>query len=36
LLRRRRATSEVLPENSDDGDEYFSEKFVDQRPTPEQ
>jgi RNA polymerase sigma-70 factor (ECF subfamily) len=36
LLRRRRATPEVLPENSDDGDEYFPEKFVDQRPTPEQ
>lgn len=36
LLRRRRATPEVLPENPDDGEEYFSEKFVDQRPTPEQ
>jgi RNA polymerase sigma-70 factor (ECF subfamily) len=36
LLRRRRATPEVLPESSDDGDESVSERFVDQRPTPEQ
>ena len=36
LLRRRRATPEVLPESLDDGDEFVSERFVDQRPTPEQ
>jgi RNA polymerase sigma-70 factor (ECF subfamily) len=36
LLRRRRGTPEDLPESPDDGDEYFSEKFVDQRPTPEE
>jgi len=36
LLRRRRGTPEDLPESHDDGDEYFSEKFVDQRPTPEE
>ncbi len=36
LLRRRRGTSEVLPESTDDTDESFSAKFVDQRPTPEE
>src|ERR1700751_6472228 len=36
LLRRRRGTPEDLPEGSDDGDEYYSEKFVDRRPTPEE
>jgi RNA polymerase sigma-70 factor, ECF subfamily len=36
LLRRRRGTPENLPESYEDGDEYFSEKFVDQRPTPEE
>ena len=36
LLRRRRGTREDLPESPDDGDEYFSEKFVDRRPTPEE
>jgi RNA polymerase sigma-70 factor, ECF subfamily len=36
LLRRRRAAPEVLPESLDDGDEFVSERFVDQRPTPEQ
>jgi len=36
LLRRRRGTPADLPESHDDGDEYFSEKFVDQRPTPEE
>ena len=30
LLRRRRGTPEDLPESPDDGNEYFSEKFVDQ------
>ncbi len=36
LLRRRRGTHEVLPESPDDGDESFSEAFVDQRPSPEE
>jgi RNA polymerase sigma-70 factor (ECF subfamily) len=36
LLRRRRGTLEVLPESPDDGDEAFSAKFVDQRPSPEE
>jgi RNA polymerase sigma-70 factor (ECF subfamily) len=36
LLRRRRGTLEVLPESPDDGDESFSAKFVDQRPSPEE
>ena len=36
LLRRRRGTPEDLPEGPEDGDDYFSEKFVDQRPTPEE
>lgn len=36
LLRRRRGTPEDLPESHDDGDEYFSERFVDRRPTPEE
>ena len=36
LLRRRRATPEVLPESLDDGEQILSERFVDQRPTPEQ
>src|SRR6266403_2754381 len=36
LLRRRRGALEVLPESPDDGDESFSEKFVDHRPSPEE
>src|SRR6201998_3605100 len=36
LLRRRRGTPEDLPESHDDGDEYYSEKFVDRRPAPEE
>src|SRR5260370_39406950 len=36
LLRRRPATPEVLPESLDVGDDVVSERFVDQRPTPQQ
>jgi RNA polymerase sigma-70 factor, ECF subfamily len=36
LLRRRRGALEVLPESPVDGDESFSEKFIDQRPSPEE
>jgi RNA polymerase sigma-70 factor, ECF subfamily len=36
LLRRRKGISEVMPEGADDGMESFSDKFVDQRPSPEQ
>jgi RNA polymerase sigma-70 factor (ECF subfamily) len=36
LLRRRRGVFEVLPEGADDDVEYFSAKFVDQRPSPEE
>jgi RNA polymerase sigma-70 factor (ECF subfamily) len=36
LLRRRRGVVEVLPEGSDDSVDSFSDKFVDQRPSPEQ
>jgi len=36
LLRRRRGALEVLPESPVDGEESFSEKFIDQRPSPEE
>jgi len=36
LLRRRRATYEVLPESPDDGGKSASENFVDQSPNPEE
>lgn len=36
LLRRRRRVVEVLPEGADDGGDSLSDKFVDQRPSPEQ
>ena len=36
LLRRRRGTPEVLPDGPDDDVEFFSARFVDQRPSPEE
>jgi RNA polymerase sigma-70 factor (ECF subfamily) len=36
LLRRRRGVVEVLPEGADESIDSFSDKFVDQRPSPEQ
>jgi RNA polymerase sigma-70 factor (ECF subfamily) len=36
LLRRRQGVVEVLPEGADDGVDSLSDKFVDQRPSPEE
>ena len=36
LLRRKRAAPEVLPETPEDREEFFSARFVDQRPSPEE